>query len=362
MKRAVAVAVVLVIVASGCRRAEKQAEVKNHDPAPVVPQVVDPDKLYVTTSTENDARVRQAFPKGVASEDARSIVGSAPPPPEERAPDPSSEVVVATEPAKPVDLATVRAALKGRPEGAMTFIKGMTADGKWDFVEDPGATGPYTRVAVEVHITEVEKPTPQANIEREIAWARTGLAKLDKRVTTSMTSAQAVARATAAFDLRRSLTDDAVDVGVAIVAPQGKKLAGRLVWDVVYSAGFRWGDGDYFHWVPSLETDVSQGISMGTSTGSSYFMPEWVAKNDGRADVDDLEMSFDVARTYEPEAVFDVMVRAAKYMARRLGGTLVDHDGKPFDEAAARARVTSIVSSMKAANLTPGWGLALEVF
>jgi hypothetical protein len=101
---------------------------------------------------------------------------------------------------------------------------------------------------------------------------------------------------------------------------------------------------------------------MGTSTGASYFMPEWVAKNDGSADVEDLEMSFNVPRTWKPDAVFEVMVRAAKYMAKRLGGTLVSRDGKPFDEAFERARVTSIVKSMAAADLTPGSGLALQVF
>jgi hypothetical protein len=73
--------------------------------------------------------------------------------------------------------------------------------------------------------------------------------------------------------------------------------------------------GDYFHWVPSADTDVSQGIGMGTSTGSTYFMPECVAKDDGSADVDDLERSFNVARTRQPEAMFDVMVRASHYTA-----------------------------------------------
>jgi hypothetical protein len=101
---------------------------------------------------------------------------------------------------------------------------------------------------------------------------------------------------------------------------------------------------------------------MGTSTGSTYFMPEWVAKDDGSADVDDLEMSFNVARTWQPEAMFDVMVRAAHYTAKRLGGTVVDHDGASFDEVSARAHVQSIAKAMSAAGLTPGSGLALRVF
>jgi cell division protein ZipA len=177
-----------------------------------------------------------------------------------------------------------------------------------------------------------------------------------------MTRAEAVTKASAVFKLKQTLADDALDVGLMIVAPDGKRFPGRLVWDVAYSAGFRWGDGDYFHWVPSADTDVGQGIGMGTSTGSTYFVPEWITKHDGSADVDDLDMSFNVARAWQPEALFDVMVRAAHYMARRLGGTVVSRDGTPFDEHSARTRVQSVVKAMSATGLTPGSGLALRVF
>src|SRR5690242_21528390 len=32
---------------------------------------------------------------------------------------------------------------------------------------------------------------------------------------------------------------------------------------------FTWGDGDYFHWVPSADTDDSQGIELGATSGRS---------------------------------------------------------------------------------------------
>lgn len=73
-------------------------------------------------------------------------------------------------------------------------------------------------------------------------------------------------------------------------------------------------------------------------------------------------MSFNVARTFRPDAVFEVMLRAANYIAQRLGGTVTDRYGEPFDEAAARARVDAIVASMAEADLVPGPGLALLVF
>lgn len=362
MKGAVGLVVVAVLT-TGCRGEQKPEVQQRDEVAQAAQDLLDPKNFYITTSRETNARVQNAFPRGVAREDARATIGSAPPPPQSEAPDSSADVVVEVEVAPPVDLAAVRAVAKPRPEGILTFVKGMLADGKWQFVEDDNATGPYTRVAVEISFVDVDGPVSQATVEAQIGWARSALGKLGKRApTASMTSAQALARATAAFALKKTLTDEALDMGIVIAAPSGKKFAGRLVWDVVYSAGFQWGDGDYFYWVPSAETDVSQGIGMGTSTGTGYFMPEWVVKNDGSADVDDLEMSFDVARTWQPEAVFDVMTRATSYMSRRLGGTVLGHDGKPFDEAAMRARISSIAKSMAAVGITPGSGLALRVF
>ena len=196
---------------------------------------------------------------------------------------------------------------------------------------------------------------------RSTAFARALASGLRAEVSTfSLTAEQAVAKAKSAIALRKRLTDDEVEISVAIVAPNGKKFPARLMWDAVYSAGFRWGDGDYFHWNPSPTTDDSQGIGMGTSTRTGYFFPEWVA--DGTGDVDDLEMSFSAARAYQPTKLFDVMVRAATYLARRLGGTVVRLDDRPFDAAAERKRVVAIEQAMLAAGVEPGSTLALRTF
>lgn len=316
--------------------------------------------LYVSTASEAAARVRRAFPDGVASEDARALIGTAPPPPSDGGPDPRSTIVVEVVASSPIDVATIRAA-RSRPGGKKPSIEGMLADGRWQYVTDPRATGPYTRLAAAIYFVALDAPVPPGELERQITWARALLGQLGRQpATVSMTAAHAHATAQAAFRLKATVADS--DVGLMIVAPRGKTFEGRLVWDAVYSAGFTWGDGDYFHWVPSADTDISQGIGVGATSGVGYFLPEWIAEHDARADVDGLEMSFNVPRTWKPEAVFDVMVRAATYMARRLGGTVVARDGTPFDQAAQRARVTSIVTAMAAADLAPGAGVALQVF
>ena len=80
---------------------------------------------------------------------------------------------------------------------------------------------------------------------------------------------------------------------------------------------------------------------MGTSTGTSYFLPESLDADDGSADVEDLEMSFNAARCWEPTKIFDVMSRAATYLARRLGGTVMNKQESAFNSRAERSRVVA---------------------
>ncbi len=61
--------------------------------------------------------------------------------------------------------------------------------------------------------------------------------------------------------------------------------------------------------------------------------------------------------------VFDVMVRTATYLARRLGGKVASSaSGADFDAKASRERVAKIEKAMTASGVVPGSNLALLVF
>lgn len=161
-----------------------------------------PAGMFLSTASQTNARVQRAFPSGVASEDARALIGTAPAPPDDRAPDPTKMIVIAAEPSTPVTVAAVLDEAASQPESAYTFIKGLTADGAWQYVKDRRATGPYTRVAVEIMFLDHDAPVPRLQVERQIRWARGALGALAGRPPTeSMTSAVALARANAAFIL-----------------------------------------------------------------------------------------------------------------------------------------------------------------
>jgi len=365
--------VVIVCGLLACRSESRQAPAPAPAPAPEVgpdevrlADTLAPERIGVRTSAEADARVAKAFPNGPATEDARAEIGTADPPLDRVGPDPQADWIAELAITKAIELATLRAAISSVPPATTMngshSIYGQTAAGAWEFAERDDATGPYRRIAVTSYIAMLGLPLSADELDAQIEFARALFAKLDKRPPVfSMTKQDVLAKGAALKKLTSTLAEDVRSVEIAVMPPQGKKLPARLVWDVVYSAGFRWGDGDYFHWRPSPSTDVSQGIKLDTTSEPGYFMPEWIDKPEGRG-LEDLHMSFDVLRTHQPEAVFEVMLRSARYMARRLGGTVVTVDHKPFDEKTTRARVVKLVNRLNAEGVTPGSNLALTLF
>jgi hypothetical protein len=327
--------------------------------------VLDPKDLFVTTATESNERVRRVFPNGVASEDAGSEVGTAAPPPDDDVPDGTQSFVSEIVPPTPVSARQVRDALPALDASRIErWVKGLAGAGRWLDVHDGDAdAATFSRIAVIVDLVELHKPVDVPHLERETQWARALASKLGAPAPSfSMTPQQAAAKAMDATAARAKFSDDDVDIGVVIAAPKAKRFPGRQVWDAVYSVGFTWGDGDYFHWVPSDKTDVSQGISIGTSTGATYFLPESLLATDGSADVEVLELSFNAARCWQPTQVFDVMSRAATYLARRLGGAVTTKAGTAFDPHRERSKVVAFEKELLHYGVTPGSGLALSVF
>jgi hypothetical protein len=58
----------------------------------------------------------------------------------------------------------------------------------------------------------------------------------------------------------------------------------------------------------------------------------------------------------------EVLLGAAAYLRRRLGGAVVMLDGGPLDAAAVRARSSAVAAAMLAADVVPGTELAVSVF
>ena len=320
------------------------------------------NNLYLSTSSESAARVANVFPDGPATENARAAIGAAAPPPETNGPDATTQWIAQLTPAAPISAETLHAAMPVRTNAKVRHhVQGkVVGSDKWLSEEAPPGTE-FDRIDVSLDIVSEDKTITAADIDRETAYAKA----LGRRVRAGepsfpVTTAQALVIANDAVATRKLFSDEDLDVGFTVRPKASDHFAGKLIWDVVYSAGFTWGDGDYFHWVPSPTTDESQGIGMGTSTDPGYFLPESIAQNGG--DVEDVEMSFNVARTYKPLEMLDVMTRIGAYVSRRLNGSLVNDDGSPWEAKKVRARVAVMDAVLTAHGVSPGSNLALGIF
>ncbi len=151
------------------------------------------------------------------------------------------------------------------------------------------------------------------------------------------------------------------DAQVILVAPKDSPFDGRRIWEVMLCLGLHWGDMDIFHLAnPSIGLGDDSLFSVWTSTPPGYFFPEEIAA--GRVQTGDLVFGFSVPRSADPLAVHDAMVNAAQYAQSRLGGTLLDTDGRPFGAEAEREKVEAVVHRMESVGLTPGTDSALILF
>src|SRR4029077_4777007 len=130
----------------------------------------------------------------------------------------------------------------------------------WIYVEDDKTGAAVDELAIVVALIDLQDAIPQDQLGSEETWARALAKALGANPPAfAMTPVEARTKALAALVVVRLLGDDH-EVGLAAMGPKGKPIEAKLVWDALYSAGFTWGDGDYFHWVPSEDTDDSQGI------------------------------------------------------------------------------------------------------
>ena len=300
--------------------------------------------LGMRSHADGVERVHRAFPNGPATEDAGASVGTAPAPPPFEAPQKESEWIAELD-------------LHGKTIGAVEIDAGAMklrgrVDGKdqWAYPKDADARR-FDRLALTLDLVatrDEERPTavPREGFAAAAASARSLAQRLGATAIVDE-PARAAARSERAIALLDALPK-AEYVTIVLVPKSGARFEAKAVWDAVYSAGFEWGDGDYFHWLPSVDTDVSQGIWI-ADHDDGYFLPETLA------DVGELRLYFNVARVWEPTKVFEVMARAATYIASRLGAA-------SFDASAQRARVAKTEATMRSYGVVPGSKLAFGFY
>ena len=101
-------------------------------------------------------------------------------------------------------------------------------------------------------------------------------------------------------------------------------------------------------------------VGIGTAPAQFIGQPFQVSARD-----DGVTLTLDVARTREPRATYEAMVRAGRDLAQSRGGRLIDDAGRELDERALAAigrELDAVGAKLAACGLEPGSPLALRVF
>jgi len=363
-------AMALAVVLSLRRNAPKASAPRQLENAGASPH--DSPVLFQTTSSESQRRSARVLPNG-PSEDAKHVLGEPPTPPA----DPDRRDSGGADPANPRANWAVNVEFRaGGSAGKQQIVSVLNREWeesngsptlygfgqkteRWSLLDAASESEPYSKL-------ELLWPYLSLDAAKRFTaeFAQQWLGAIEKaapRIAPATVRASeppaAAARRARGLEALRSEIEDA-QVIVALVAPEGRPFDGFKMWDALRSLGLEWGDGDLFHWAANAGDDSAFSVS--TSTDPGYFFPEEAVA--GHLHVEDLVFGLSIPRTYQPTVVLEAMIRAAKYVQRRLGGNLVSAQREPLNEAALRASLAQTVQRMTAAGIEPGSDAALQLF
>lgn len=176
-------------------------------------------------------------------------------------------------------------------------------------------------------------------------------------VTPNIPAEDAVRRAQQLRQLKQTLD---LNFDLILAAPSREPFDGLKIWDVMLCLGLRWGDMDLFHWRNPSDQGDDSFFSVWTSTPPGYFLPEEIAV--GKVRAQDLVFGFSVPRCARPNQVLESMLRGVGYARERLGGTVVDAEGRPADFEFSRHQVSKVADELAKVGFPPGSENALHLF
>jgi hypothetical protein len=244
-----------------------------------------------------------------------------------------------------------------------TIYGHLISQKRWTYALGTDKSEFFDNIQIGVNILEVfneENPNYDSKkLERYIIELEKRIQKYPLKLSVEPTEqiVKAIEKGRKLVQLNHEFNEDAI-----IVLKSEKVFKGTLAWDALQCVGLKWGDGDLFHWNNNQEMGYGNQtfFSVWTTTEPSYFLPENI--KDGQMNPQDLVFGFQIPRSADPKNIFDVMINSVKYCQKRLGGTILDKNGEPFNEVEAKKHLSEIVERMKAKGLTPGSENVLVLF
>lgn len=232
---------------------------------------------------------------------------------------------------------------------------------EWTFVFAGGVPDNFSKIQIginlkRVFIEENEDYNPQ-KLNRYLIQLENSLKKYPIKVKIGHNEpiAKAIEKAKHLVQLDKEFNHDAI-----IVLKSKESFNGREVWDVLLSLGLKWGDGDLFFWTNDNDYGDQGHFIVWTTTDPGYFLPQSILN--GQLNPTDLIFGFSIPRSADPENIYISMLNAITYCQKRLGGTILDKEGKPLNKEQETKYIKNLIAKMKAKGIEPGSHKALKSY
>ena len=232
---------------------------------------------------------------------------------------------------------------------------------RWSFADAGDAPDYFNKIEIAINLLDTYNTESLDQYQKKLEGYIAELQKRAKKFSDKLqfekteTTEHAIAKAKKIVQLHQEFNLDAI-----IILQAKQPFKGTSAWDALQSVGLSWGDGDLFHWINTHDYGGDEHFSVWTSTAPNYFLPEEIRA--GNMNPNDLIFGFSIARSADPENIFEIMVEAAKYCQKRLGGELLNGDGQPFNSDNEKLKLKVFLSKMKQKGIIPGSSDALKNF
>lgn len=234
-------------------------------------------------------------------------------------------------------------------------------DKRWTFADAGGTPDIYSKLQVAVDVQEIYSDKNMTYDPKELEKYIIELEKRLKkypaklRIEPHESIDSAIIKAKRLIALHKEFNHDAI-----IVLKSNNEYKGIEMWDALQCIGLTWGDGDLFHWNNNKEYGHDQHFSVWTVTEPGYFLPEAIKA--GEMNPVNLVFGFSIPRSADAKNIYDIMLNAARYCQKRLGGQLLNKAGNPLDEQKEKHDLADLLKKMETAGIIAGSDKALRMF
>ncbi len=229
---------------------------------------------------------------------------------------------------------------------------------KWSNLESDQEYCQYSDVAVAIQLADCHGPASESEINRFVQMSLKLADLLQRPTKLSVTPEQAVE---AALELDRFCEANDVLASVNILSNDPGGFSGRAISQAASSQGMQLGMMNIFH----FKNDNPLGCRHLFSLANLYDPGSFDPDNLESTRTAGLTLFMNVPCAYQPAAVFEKMIQAARGICELLDGRLVDQDSRPLTDSGLkmiRTQIDRIATDMQGRGIIPGSEAAMRLF